>query len=277
MNSLDLRDTSVTLGTTNDEAARRLKLTSLVYEQSTSKTHVVDGAVVKERSVDDLLDDLLLELAAELLSRDLLGVLGRDNNGVNAERDHGSRRVLLVLDGDLSLGVGAEPAESAVTASSGHGVVELVGEHDSKGHVLGGLVGSVTEHDTLVTGTVVLKVSVVETLSNVGRLLLNGNQDVAGLVVETLVRVVVTNLLDSGADNVLVVDVGLGGDLTEDHDHTGLGSGLDSNLGVGVLSQAGVKDSIRDLVTDLVGVSLSDGFGLQNVSSHMRWMHRDIQ
>jgi hypothetical protein len=44
----------------------------------------------------------------------------------------------------------------------------------------------VDSHDTLVTSTVVLQVTVVQTLGDIGRLLLDGNQDVAGLVVETM-------------------------------------------------------------------------------------------
>ena len=56
----------------------------------------------------------------------------------------------------------------------------------------------------------------VETLGDIGGLLLDGNEDVAGLVVETLVRVVVTDLLDGVSDDGLVVDLSLGGDLTED-------------------------------------------------------------
>ena len=84
----------------------------------------------------------------------------------------------------------------------------------------------------------------METLGDVGRLLLNGNEDVAGLVVETLVGAVVTNVLDGLTDDLLVVEASLGGDLTEDHDHTGLGGSLASNLGEGVLLQAGVEDGI---------------------------------
>lgn len=114
------------------------------------------------------------------------------------------------------------------------------------------LIGSITEHDTLVTGTVVLQVTVVETLGDIGRLLLDGDQDVTGLVVETLFRVVVADLLDSVSDNGLEVDSSLGGDFTEDHDHTGLGGSLTSDLGVGVFSETGVQDGIGDLVTDLV-------------------------
>lgn len=114
------------------------------------------------------------------------------------------------------------------------------------------LISGITEHDTLVTGTVVLQVTVVQTLGDIGRLLLDSDQDVTGLVVETLLRVIVTDLLDGVSDNGLEVNSGLGGDFTEDHDHTSLGGGLTGDLGVGVLGQTSVKDGIRDLVTDLV-------------------------
>ncbi|KAI3487290.1 hypothetical protein L1887_48875 [Cichorium endivia] len=188
---------------------------------------------------DDLLDDLLHDLGAEVLGGDLLGVLGGDDDGVDAEGDGGTA-VLLVLDGDLGLGVGAEPAEGAVAAGGGHGEVELVREHEGHGHHLGGLVGGVAEHDTLVTGAVLLERAVVETLGNVGRLLLDGDEHVAGLVVEALLGRVVADLLDGVTDDLLVVDLGLGRDLTEDHDHTGLGGGLTGDLGVRVLLEAGV-------------------------------------
>jgi hypothetical protein len=38
------------------------------------------------------------------------------------------------------------------------------------------------------------------------------------------------------------------GDLAEDHDHTGLGGSLASDLGEGVLPEAGIEDGIRDLI-----------------------------
>jgi hypothetical protein len=225
-------------------------------------THVVDGALIQVLLRDGGLDDLLKDLLAKLLSGDIGRVLGRDDDGVDAEGNDGAV-VVLVLDGDLSLGVGAEPGEGAITASLGHGGVELVGEEEGQGEQLGGLVGGIAEHDTLVTGTEVLEAVVkVKTLGNIGRLLLDGDEQVQGLVVETLGGVIVADVLDGLTDNLLVVDLGLGGDLTEDHDHARLGGRLAGDLGHGVLGKAGIEDGIRDLVADLVGVALADGFGL---------------
>lgn len=90
-----------------------------------------------------------------------------------------------------------------------------------------GLVSGVSEHDTLITGTKLLKsLLVVKTLSDIRRLLLNGDEDVAGLVIETLGGIIVTNVLDSTTDDLLVIELRLGGDLSENHDHTGLGGSL---------------------------------------------------
>lgn len=223
---------------------------------------MVDGLVIEVLGGNDLLDDLLLNLLAELLSGDILGVLGRDDDGVDALGNN-SAVVVAVLNGNLGLGVGSEPGEGAVAAGSGHGSVELVGEEESEGEELRGLVGGIAEHDTLVTGTELLEgLLVVETLRDIGGLLLNGDEQVAGLVVETLGRVIVADVLDGLTDDLLVVEVGLGGDLTEDHDHAGLGGSLASNLGEGVLGETGIENGIRNLISDLVGVTLTDGLGL---------------
>lgn len=224
--------------------------------------YVVNGLVIKVLGGDGSLDDLLENLLAQLLSGDISRVLGRNNNSVDT-KGHNSAVVMLVLDSDLGLGVGSQPGQGAIATGSGHGSVQLVGELESEREELGSLIGSVAEHDTLVTGTEALKgLFVVQALGNVGRLLLNGDKQVEGLVVETLGRVIVTNVLDGVTDNLLVVKLGLGGDFTKDHNHASLGSGLASDLGEGILSQASVEDSIGDLIGDLVGMTLTDGLGL---------------
>jgi hypothetical protein len=217
---------------------------------------VVDGVLVEVLGGDGLLDDLLLDLLAEVLNRDVGRVLGGDNDGVNTERNDG-----------------------AVVAGISHGLVELVGKLDGERKVLRGLVGGISEHDTLVTGTKLLEsLLVVKTLSNIGALLLNGNEDIAGLVVETLLRGVVANVLDGVTDNLLVVNLCLGGDLAEDHDHAGLGGSLASDLGERVLLEAGIEDGVGDLVSDLVGVTLANGLGGETAGSRVsRRVHIHVQ
>lgn len=193
---------------------------------------------------DRLLDDLLKDLLPQLLGGDVLGVLGRHDNSVNTLGDD-STVIVLILNGDLGLGIRSEPWKRAVAAGSRHVGIQLMGENDSQGEELRSLVGGISKHNTLVTGTKLLEsFFIVETLGNILGLLFNGDQDVTGLIVETLVGIIVSDFFDSTTNDLLVVKSGASGDFTENHNHTSLGGSLTSHLGEGVLSQAGIKDSV---------------------------------
>lgn len=205
---------------------------------------MVDCLLVEVFSRDRLPDDLLKDLFPQLLGGDVLRVLGRHDNSVNTPGDD-CTVVVLVLNGDLGLGVGSEPWKRTVAAGSRHNGVQLVGENDSQGEELRSLVGGISKHDTLVTSAKLLECLVeVETLGNVLRLLLNGDQDVTSLVVETFVGIIVSDFLDSATDDLLVVKLGAGGDFTKDHDHTSLGGSLTTDFGERVLSQASIKNGV---------------------------------
>lgn len=222
---------------------------------------MVDGLLVEVVCRNGLLDDLLEDLLAKLLGGDLLAVLCGHDDGVDTLGDDGTI-VVLVLDSDLGLGVGSEPWEAAVVAGISHSLVELVREDDGQWKELRGLVSGITEHDTLVASTEILEaLLVVETLSNVGALLFNGNENVASLVVKALGGIIVSNVLDGVTDDLLVVQASLGGDFAKDHDHTGLGGRLAGDLGGRVVLQAGIEDGIGNLIGNLVRVTLADRFG----------------
>ncbi len=203
-------------------------------------TNVVNSPFVKKVRRDNLLDNLVEEVLLQISKCDLFGVLRRNDDGIDTERD-GCTAVLLVLDGNLSLGVGAEPREQAGTTSGSHCLVQLVREDDSKRHKLLRLIRRIPKHDTLITRTVALEVTVVKPLSNIGRLLLDSDKDVARLVIETLLGGVVPDFLDRVANDFLVVQVGGGGDFAKDHDHASLRGGFAADFGPWVFGKASVK------------------------------------
>jgi hypothetical protein len=230
--------------------------------------YVIDGPIVKEVLRDNLLDNFLQYLLPELLRRDLLSVLCRNDDRVHAQGDSRAA-VLLILNRDLGLRIRAEPRKRAITARGSQRSVEFMCKHDSERHIFGRLVGSIAEHDALIASTEILKRAVVEALCDIGGLLLDRDEDVARLVVETLGRVVVSDVLDRVADHLLVVELRFGADLAEDHDHAGLRGSLAGNLRRRVLLETGVElcvasvyvalhirreayDSIGDLVANFV-------------------------
>jgi len=241
-------DTSVTLRATDNETTRGVD--------------VVDGLVVDHVGRDDLGDDLLLDGLGDLLVGHIRIVLSGDNNSVDTTGDQVARArlVLLVLDGHLALHVGAEPLDSTRLAGISQSLHKLSRKDVGHRHALLSLVGRIAKHNALVTSTdVLVDLSVTEdTLGDIWALLGDVDKDTAALVVKAFVAVVVADVADSLADELVVVDVGSGGDLTEDHDHAGLGRSLTGDTAVGILLETGIKNSIRNTVAELVGMALRD-------------------
>ena len=138
-----------------------------------------------------------------------------------------------------------------------------MGQLQSHWHAFFSFISSVTEHQTLITGSDIFFVSQIvgNTLGNISRLLVQSDQNVHCFVVKTFVRVIVTDTFDTVSKNSFVVNVSLRGDFTANHDHTGLGESLACDLGVWVLGQVGVEDGIAYLITDLVWVTFADRLG----------------
>ena len=72
--------------------------------------------------------------------------------------------------------------------------------------------------------------------------------------------VVISNVFDCVPDDLLVVDVGLGADFSQQHDHTSLGSSLTGYLSIRVLLEMGIQDSIAYLITYLICKWQARGF-----------------
>lgn len=122
------------------------------------------------------------------------------------------------------------------------------------------LISGIAEHDTLISSTEVIHVlRDVDGLGNLGALSLNVDEDGHGLIVETLLVVVVTNLLADVSSNLLIVDGRATNEgLTEKADHLGLGCGLEADLAVLVLSDALVENTVGDLIAELIRVAFTD-------------------
>ena len=73
------------------------------------------------------------------------------------------------------------------------------------------------------------------------------------------------------ADDLDVIQLGLGGDLAADDHDVALGVGLAGHAALGVLLEAGVEHRVGNGVTNLVGMSFTDGLrGKNEAAGHAR-------
>jgi len=107
----------------------------------------------------------------------------------------------------------------------------------------------------------------MHTSRNIGALLVDANQHLTCFITETLalhrrevvLEDVVADLGNSSAHNLVVVELSLGRDLTEDHDHVILASRFARYLAVWVRSQTRIKNSVRYLIAEFVRMTLVNG------------------
>ena len=163
--------------------------------------------------------------------------------------------VLVVLHRHLALAVGTQVGQFAALAHRGQLAAELVRQRDGRGHQLRRLVGGVAEHHALIAGA-----AGVNTLGDVARLLVDRRDHGAGVGVEAVERVVVTDGGDHAAHQRLEIHVSFGGDFARDDHQAGGREGFRGDAAVGVLLQAGVKDGVGDLVGNFVRVAFGNGF-----------------
>ena len=177
-----------------------------------------------------------------------------------------------VADGHLGLAVGAQIGQHLALADLGETPGEAMRERDRQWHELVGLVRRVAEHHPLiarprdvervVVGRVVASlVGGVDSLGDVGRLLVDRVDHRAGVAVEAVGGVVVADLANGLAGDPRDVDVGVGGDLPRDDDQAGVDEGFAGDPSIGVVRQDRIEDAVGDLIGDLVGMALRDRLG----------------
>ena len=196
----------------------------------------------------------------QLLLTDIGAVLAGDDHGVHT---HGL--AVLIFDRDLTLAVRAQVAEGSVLTDLGQALRQLVGQADGQRHQLGRFIAGIAEHHALITGTGNL---IVGAQRNVGALAVNVGDDTAGLAVKAILGAVIADRADDLAGGAGDIDIAVGRDLAHDMDKARGAGRLAGNAGTGVLSQNGIEDCVGDLVTDFVGMPLSDRLGCEKNFGH---------
>ncbi len=185
-------------------------------------------------------------------------VLGGNNHGVNA-----LGYTIFVLYRDLRLAVRTQEIERTVFPDLRQSAADLVGQHNGQRHHFGCFVTSIPEHESLVTGALLLVASIaaVDALGDIERLVIDTGDDAAGLPIEAHLGRVVSDVLDRVANDLGHLHVSVGGDFSGDKRQTGGHQCFAGNAAVLVLGDDGIQYGIRYLIGDLVRVPLGHRFG----------------
>ena len=234
-------------------------------DEAAGRVNINLGVLVHQLRGNGRLDDKLDHVLADLLKRRLRRVLGGEDDRVDAD----GLAALVVLDRHLRLAVGTEIVDKALLAHVGQLLCHLMGKGDRERHELRGLGAGVAEHHALVARAVVelaraaflIFKGVVDAHRDIAALLVDVRDNAAGVTVKAVLRAVIADVADDVARDLRDVDIAARGDLAHDVDKAGGDGRLAGHAAVGVFFKDRVEHRIGDLVADLVGMPLGDGFG----------------
>ena len=175
---------------------------------------------------------------------------------------------LVILHGDLSLAVGAQIVHQALLAHVRQTLGHFLRNGDGQRHQLRRFVAGIAEHHALVAGAVVqLGIAaalglqaLVHAQGDVTALLVDVGDNGAGVSVKAVFGAVIADVQHHLTGDLGDVHIAVGGDLAHNVDQARRSAGLAGHAAVGILFQNGVQHGIGDLVADLVGMPLGDGF-----------------
>ena len=214
-----------------------------------------------------MLDQVGLE---QRLDVEAVAVLRRHEDALDLDGPLMAVLVRLVAHGHLRLPVGPQVREDVRLPDLREPPREPVREHDRERHELGRLVRRVAEHHPLVAGAgqieriavaVLGLVRLVDALRDVGRLLVERDDDAARLRVEAELRARVADLAHALAHEARDVDVRVGRDLPGDDDEAGRDQRLAGDAALGIVGENGVENGVGNLVGHLVRMTLGDRLG----------------
>mmetsp|Transcript_9375 Transcript_9375/g.17442 ORF Transcript_9375/g.17442 Transcript_9375/m.17442 type:complete len:292 (-) Transcript_9375:1156-2031(-) len=273
---------SVTLRATNDEFAGWVDVqVCVVAKQRQCGTAVLQGDLF-QRLLDNLLNNQLVHvlhargchLRASVANAFLaphrlqwLGMLGGNHHCMDLQGLHRAIFFLAILNCHLSFSIRAQPPQFAVLAHICQLLAQARRHGVRQGHAVFGLITGVAKHDALISCSHVhLVFAHVNATRNVWALLIDADDHLTTLVTQALTintrqiinKRVKADLGHNTTNHLLVVNLGLSGDLAHYCNHVIFCGCLTCHFALWIFSQASIQDSIRHLIAELVWMTFVD-------------------
>ena len=185
---------------------------------------------------DEFFDDEFLNLAVGNVFRML---------GGNNDRRDPDRFSVAVFNRYLGFGIRAKPWGFSGFADPAEFPAEPVGEHDRGGHEFRGFAARKAKHQALVPSALFRAFFAgnapgIHALGDIRALSGEGVHDVDAVGMEDVIIVGISDFPDGGADDLVVIKLGAGGDLPGNDNEVGFDQGFTCHPAHRVLGQAGV-------------------------------------
>ena len=215
----------------------------------------------------NLVENILLHICMNLLLCYTLIMLSRKHHCIQTD----GMSSLIILYCNLGLSIRTKIRQGSVFAHLGQLTNQLVSQSDRIRHILLRLIGSIAEHHTLVACTNSIQLAVVHrifscfqsliyTHGNIAGLLVQSNQNAAGITVKAIFCTIVTNFANGLTDNRLNIYICIGSNFSHNHNQTSSGAGFACNAAHGIFFHQRIQNSIGNGIAHFIRMTLSYRF-----------------
>ena len=182
------------------------------------------------------------------------------------DRIQSCRLSIDVLNGNLRFSIRTKIGKSSVFPYLSQLAGQLLSQIVRKRHIFGSLIGSIAKHHSLIAGADCFNLRIgqgilfclqcfINTESNICRLTVNNLLDLNGPVVKPFIIAVIADFPDGIADNLVDIDVSAGCNFSQDSDKIRACGRFAGYTSVRILCHDRIKNSVGNLVADLVRMS----------------------
>ena len=253
--------TRVAMRTTNDEFARWIHMIFDAWGEEVPNVLIVD--FLHHPRYENLLH-ILLDFREHLLVGLLLVeqqsrfhkivVLRGNNDGVNAQR----LSIVAVLNRHLTLRVWTQVSHLLAFATNvSQRPQDVMAQVERQRQIVFSLIHGITKHHALVASALVFRFLALHTTVDITALLMNGIEYATALCLKLILGFRIANPLDGFTRHFLQIDVGIRLHFACYYHLSSGHKRFTSHLGIGIVCQQIVQNSITNLVGHLVRMSLT--------------------
>ena len=200
---------------------------------------------------DQYLNDVVFDLFKHAFILIELIVLGRKDDGVNSLWN----MIVGVFNGHLALGIWAQVFDLLAFSSEVSQLAkQAVAKVECQRHIVFGFVRSVSKHHTLISCPLFFNTTAVDSLVDVGRLLVYEGDDAAAVTLKLVLSFGIANLVDGFPCDTGRIDIGLGFHFPGKNYLPRSDKRFAGHFRIRVESQEIVQQAVRNLICYLVGM-----------------------
>ena len=236
------------------------------YHKTTGRIDIITSPIADHILGQHGHEHLLIQSPAKFFRRDRIFMLGGEHHCGDA-----GGLAVFIFHCDLALAIGKQEGQQAASADGLQAAGEFMAQLNGQRHVVIRFAAGIAEHHTLISGAAFQRILVVYAHGDIRTLVVHGYVNTAAVGIKTVTGFGISDIPDDPASDILIIHMGLGGDLSHDVELIHGGESFAGYPGSRVAGKKCIQDRVGYPVAEFIGMSPGNGLGGEKLC-HKRFL-----